>query len=229
MKLVLLPGLDGTGVLFRPLLAALPSSIEPIVVSYPRNEPLGYDELLPLVMKAIPSEPFVLLGESFGGPLSLRIAASCPSLLRGLILCGSFVTCPYANVPKWLAPVVRSLPFRTFPFFIELQRMLKLYETPEHYELGKEAITQVAPAVFAHRVRAIVNVSASADLARCNVPLLYMQGARDRVVRAHNLRRIQSLRPTVQVARFDSGHMILKTRPIESAKAIEEFVRGLQK
>jgi len=35
MKIVLLPGLDGTGNLFNPLLKAIPQNSEVIVVSYP--------------------------------------------------------------------------------------------------------------------------------------------------------------------------------------------------
>ncbi|HYM35931.1 MAG TPA: alpha/beta fold hydrolase, partial [Steroidobacteraceae bacterium] len=159
MKLVLLPGLDGTGVLFRPLLAALPSSIEPIVVSYPTHQPLSYDQLLPLVSKSLPAvEPYILLGESFGGPLSLRIATMRPKNLRGLILCGSFVTCPFANVPSWFAHAVQPFQFRTFPFFLWLQRTLGLYETKEDAALGQEAISQVSSAVFAVRVREIIRI-----------------------------------------------------------------------
>ena len=76
--IVLLPGLDGTGTLFRPLLAHLPSPLRPIVVAYPGNEKLGYDALRQRVMAALPTEePFVILGESFSGPLALMAAAIC--------------------------------------------------------------------------------------------------------------------------------------------------------
>ena len=41
MNLVLLSGLDGTGVL-----RVLPSHFSPMVISYPPDEPLGYAELV---------------------------------------------------------------------------------------------------------------------------------------------------------------------------------------
>ncbi len=228
MKLVLLPGLDGTGVLFRPLLAALPKDIEPIVVAYPTQEPLGYDQLLPLVLEALPTgEPYLLLGESFGGPLSLRIAATRPKGLKGLILCGSFVTCPIACAPSWFAHLVGPLPFRLFPLALRTQAMLGMYETPEHHLLANEAILQVAPSVFAHRVREILRVDVSEELRNCDVPILYMQGKRDRIVLASNLRRVQRIHPNIRCVQIDSGHMILKTRPAESARAIAEFANAL--
>jgi pimeloyl-ACP methyl ester carboxylesterase len=54
-----------------------------------------------------------------------------------------------------------------------------------------------------------------------------MQGTRDRVVNAANLSRIRKLKPKIQVAQIDCGHMILKTRPKESALVIAEFARTL--
>lgn len=47
LRLILLPGLDGSGVLFAPLLRHLPPDVEPVVVRYPPDRALGYEELLP--------------------------------------------------------------------------------------------------------------------------------------------------------------------------------------
>lgn len=54
MNLILLPGMDGTGLLFEPLLEALPGWLEPKVIAYPGHEPLGYAELLPLIRRVRP-------------------------------------------------------------------------------------------------------------------------------------------------------------------------------
>jgi hypothetical protein len=49
MHLLLLPGMDGTGRLFGPLLRALQPTLSPVVVAYPVDQPYGYAELLPFV------------------------------------------------------------------------------------------------------------------------------------------------------------------------------------
>lgn len=54
-SLVLLPGLDGSGVLFRPLLWHLGIGIRPIVMNYPADRPLGYQQLLLIVLAAVPT------------------------------------------------------------------------------------------------------------------------------------------------------------------------------
>jgi len=77
--LVMLPGLDGTGTLFHRAIDHLPSFIKPIVMSYPPDKKLGYSDLVTIVQSAIENQiptgdQYVLLGESFGGPLSLMLA-----------------------------------------------------------------------------------------------------------------------------------------------------------
>ena len=66
MRLLLLPGMDGTGLLFEPLVKALPPSLTAHVVAYPPDQPLGYNELLQLIQKAADEGgDFVVVGESF--------------------------------------------------------------------------------------------------------------------------------------------------------------------
>ncbi len=55
-RLVLLPGLDGTGDLFAPLLQALPLSMQPVVVTYPAGQAMSYEALLEHVQKLLPTD-----------------------------------------------------------------------------------------------------------------------------------------------------------------------------
>ena len=56
---------------------------------------MGYDELEVLVRAALPTgQRYFLLGESFSGPLAIRIAANPPAGLAGVILCGTFAKNP---------------------------------------------------------------------------------------------------------------------------------------
>ena len=121
LRLILLPGLDGAGLAFGPLLKLLPSSIRPTVVTYPRDRVMGYDELLPLVMAMLPDEPFVLLGESFSSPLSIRIAATRPHGLRGLILSSAFARNPLWLAPNWLAYLTHPVIFRLYNPYVRLK------------------------------------------------------------------------------------------------------------
>ena len=116
MRLMLLPGMDGTGRLFGPLLRILPQGLEVTVFAYPPDRPCGYAELLPLVEAAVPEGgEFVVLGESFSGPLALLLAARRPRGLRGVILCASFARGPWRFPARWLGLLIRPFWFRAVP------------------------------------------------------------------------------------------------------------------
>ena len=101
LPLVLLPGLDGTGWMFRDFVAALGPTVAPRVVAYPTHEARTYVGLEPIVEASLPSDgaPFALVAESFGGPLALRVAAKRPPGLVAVVLVATFVRAP---VPPWM-------------------------------------------------------------------------------------------------------------------------------
>jgi hypothetical protein len=73
LKLVLLPGMDGTGELFSEFAAALAGEFEIATVRYPTEQSLSYSELEGFVRAACPtSEPFVLLAESYSTPAAIN-------------------------------------------------------------------------------------------------------------------------------------------------------------
>ena len=89
--LVLLPGLDGTGSLFAPLLANLPETLVPVVVKYPPDQVLYYEQLFPYIREVMPwNESYILLAESFSGPLAIKFAAEQPENIHALVLASAF-------------------------------------------------------------------------------------------------------------------------------------------
>lgn len=228
ITLVLMPGLDGSGVLFRPLLERLPSDLIPQVITYSVAEPLGYAELLPIVMAVLPaSGPFVILGESFSGPLALMVAAQRPSGLRGIVLCGTFVQNPLGPRWRWLRYLVSPWLFRWHSHLAEAKALLGGYGTPELWRRLREALSQISPAVLSHRVREVLQVDVRTELQQCPVPVLDMRGTKDGVVRSQNAREVRALRTDVEIADFQAPHLILQTQPAATAKVIAEFVRNV--
>jgi pimeloyl-ACP methyl ester carboxylesterase len=110
MHIVLLPGIDGTGELFRPFTEALPPQFIPQVISYPTSGPQSYDDLVHVVNRALPpTKHFVLLGESFGGPLALKVASQSIPNLRAVVLCATFVLNPLPWSFAWVPFAPRSM------------------------------------------------------------------------------------------------------------------------
>ena len=118
VTLVLLPGMDGTGELFAPFVAALGPDQAVTVVRYPAEPALGYAELESFARAALPADrPFVLVGESFSGPIAIRIAADPPPNLVGVVLSTTFARAPLPgpSVLALLAPLMRLAPVRAAP------------------------------------------------------------------------------------------------------------------
>mgnify|MGYP001267677115 CR=1 FL=1 len=224
-SLVLLPGLDGTGLLFGPLLGALPSAVSPIVVSYPADKLLCYSELLPLVLGALPTDrPFVLLGESFSGPLAVMAAAARPAGLVGVVLCASFIRNPHPYVPSVLAAAVRSPVLRLLPQFSQVKALLAGYSSPSLRSLTREALARVAPAVLAGRIREVLRVNVAQQLRACTVPILYVRARSDFVVPAWNITAIRKVCPGLQVVSLPGPHMVLQASAKAAAVALTHFL-----
>src|SRR5579859_4156651 len=171
--LILLPGLDGAGLAFGPMIKLLPSSIRPTVVSYPRDRVMGYPELMPWVMGKLPGEPFVLLGESFSSPLAIMIAAARPRGLRGLILSSAFARNPLWLAPNWLASLARPLPFQLYKPYV---RVKAWWRGGEARVARLEAMSGLIAAVVAHRAQSALRVNVMDLLSTCDVPVLYVRG-----------------------------------------------------
>jgi alpha-beta hydrolase superfamily lysophospholipase len=110
---VLLPGLDGTGEQFAPLIDALGPDVPTVVVRYP-DAPLDYEAHEQIAASALPRDrPYILLGESFSGPIAISLAAQFPRGLLGCILCASFVKTP-RRILRLALPLLGLMPLSEF-------------------------------------------------------------------------------------------------------------------
>ncbi|MEI6225872.1 MAG: alpha/beta hydrolase, partial [Deltaproteobacteria bacterium] len=78
--------------------------------------------------------------------------------------------------------------------------------------------------VMAARAREAIGVDASEALRRCPVPLLFLGGKRDRLLRSTLPGEIRALQPRAEVRRVDTRHLVLLRKPEESMKIVEEFL-----
>jgi pimeloyl-ACP methyl ester carboxylesterase len=226
--LVLLPGLDGTGKLFAAFLEALDLGVSARVVPYPPDVPLGYGELEPLVRAALPTQgPFVLLGESFSGPLAIRIAARPPPGLAGLILCVTFASNPYPDL-AWARRLAAFLPLKSLPRWIRAPLMWGSASPSKAPRQSERAMAGIAASVIRRRIAALLAVDETSSLADIAVPTLVLCATHDRVVSNAATMRIMHGIPHAQRVDVDGPHLLLQTRPQECADAVLKFIREAQ-
>jgi len=228
-KLVLLPGMDGTGELFAQFLEALPREIETVTARYPVDACLSYFELAEIVRPLLPeSDPFVILAESFSTPLAIQCAAARPANLVGLILCAGFATTPMREPMRLVLQMIAPLVFRARLSKPVAERVLIGHGAPERlFVQVREAITCVQPKVLADRLRMVLRCDARAELAKVDAPILYLQAVRDRPVPSRCAEEIARLKPTVTIMRVEGPHLVLQREPRRTADAVVNFVQAL--
>lgn len=225
--LVLLPGMDGTGTLFEPLRLALDPSLPVQVLDYPADQVLDYAALVQRVWQQLPTDrPFVLLGESFSGPVAVSIAARRPARLQGLVLCCSFVRNPRPALAP-LAPLFGLLPMGRLPFWPMDALLLGGFSTPSLRQALGAAIAQVAPPVLQARLQEVIAVDASRSLSETSVPVLYLRASRDRLVPASAAALVRQLRPDARLVEIDGPHCLLQASPQEAAAHLQAFIQAL--
>ncbi|HBR50573.1 MAG TPA: alpha/beta hydrolase [Nitrospira sp.] len=224
IMLVLLPGLDGTDVFFRPLLAVLSERITPLVVQFPSSTANGYQDLLGLTRHALVAvQRCYVLGWSFSGPLALMLAAAEPEKVRGVILASSFVRPPrrlfallrWASVTPliWLFRAIKRIP-------VWLSRA-----SNDRLRRDKtETWERVSAKMIASRIRTLLAVDARPLLRTCPCPVLCVAGQDDQVVPHHNVEEMANVRASLHVLTIAGGHFAIYTNPSEIAAAIEQFM-----
>ena len=227
-KLVLLPGMDGSGELFRGLETVLPEELETETLWYPADRYMNYGELAGTLRGAIPvDEPFVLVAESYGAPLAVLIAAMEPPNLKGIVLSAGFVTSPLRGWRRTLlwdaAPL---LGYVSMPGLVA-RYLLVGQEAPRALvELVIGAVSWLTPKVLVSRVREVLNLDVRAELAQVKVPVLYLQPTKDKLVDPGCVAEMQAVKEGRTVM-IDSPHLVLQCEAKLAGEAITEFVTEL--
>lgn len=225
LTLVLLPGMDGSGTLFKDFVEALGSDLQVAIVRYPPDEPLGYSELEDIAHAAIPEQgPIVILGESFSGPIAISLATTYPSRLKGLILCCSFVRNPHPSMHYFGVfvdhfPIFPILPVPLTDF------LLGRFSTPRLRSTLTNAIEQVSIRAIRARLRAVIEVDVSAKLALIGIPLLYLRASDDRLVPRSASEAVSQIKPDTALVTVEAPHFLLQTAPAAAAQVVNAFIR----
>lgn len=220
----MLPGMDGTGLLFRGFLRALGDEVNPVVVSYPPDKPLTYHQLEEFVRPKLPAHgPYVVLGESFSGPVAISIAARNPPGLVGLVLCCTFVRSPLQAGASfaWLSSFFDP---RLVPIALASRAIFGRFSSRRLAVQLKRAIGRVAPAVFRARLREVLAADVRAEMSKVAVPVLYLRGTGDRLVPSNAPEQVRELCPRARVVEIDAPHGVLQSQPAAASALVRRFI-----
>ncbi len=218
-KLVLLPGMDGTGLLFKPLIDALPDSIEIQIVSYSATEKQTYSELVEIVIKQLPKHPFVLLAESFSGPIAYLLSLHKNVPISQLILVASFLSNPFPRA----SAILRLLPLNILLSLPVPSCLLQYFcfgslANDELLVLFGNSLKQVSSRVLAFRLRQILSIRI--PVVRSSVDCLIITASSDRLISASISVDIKHFFIDPVESKISGAHFLAQTN-------VKELVRKL--
>lgn len=224
MILVLLPGLDGTGELFQPFLSFYPDKHTTRVIAYPDDQFLSYRQLEAHVRAQLPEkEDFILLAESFSGPVAAKIAQSPPSKLKAVIFVASFISNP--------RPVMLRLAF-ILPLSLILKvplpdRIIELFcmhraTSKQTKQLLRSVLARVPAKLLAFRLRQIVRFKST--LKQLSIPVSYLRAENDRLVSYRSAENLRMLCLNFDIVNVPGPHFILQSNPKTCARVVSNRV-----
>jgi len=230
LELVLMPGLDGTGIMFEPFLNVLPKEFRTTVISYPgEDKPLSYQQLVDFADGEIPKDrPIVILAESFSGPIAINI------LSRGLpnAKCAVF-SATFANPPhQFLLDIGKMLPLDQFfrlpmPDFA-FEAFCFGTDVPDSLPaLLQKAIATAKPANIAARMKMLADIDELSALGRIKIPCCYIQASADHLVPSTCIEPFKAALPDLVVRKITGPHFLLQVKPTEVLEVVREFVENL--
>ena len=195
------------------------------MLAYPRNEPLNYSQLTSYVVERAPNRPFVILGESFSGPIAIEIAATDPRA-AGLILASSFARHP---LPSWLASLTRLIDPDWLPRRVVAAALMGPTSTPELAARLHQLLAGLPREILQFRAREALRADKRDRLSETKCPVLCLQGRLDRLVTRRQVDEITAAQTRCQVQWLDSSHMLLATHAEAAAMAIDQFCAQIDK
>lgn len=212
----LIPGLDGDPRLRRDFVHAMAPEVVQ-VARYAEDRSNRYESLFEQVRTQVPDAPrFTILGESFGGPLSILLAKAFAERVDRLILCATFARAFFRPVNG----LRHLLPWSSLPWLstLPITRVL----SREFIDPGfLAAIGRVPLQRLRERLDAAATVDVRDHLAGLKMPVSYIQARPDLLVPASCLTEIQAVRPDIAVQRLRGTHFLLQQQP----KAVAALIR----
>jgi pimeloyl-ACP methyl ester carboxylesterase len=230
--LLVLPGLDGTGELLAPFIAAAPPGCRARALRLPEEGSQSYPRLAEWLHSQLPEEPVVLVAESFSVPLAILVAgqrshAASGTRVLGLVLSTAFVQQP---LPGLVAAAIRYLPSSAWER-PPPELVLRTFLTGGDARLAaalRQVMLGVSGKVIAERLAVASAVDVSAEFRELHCPVSCLHAGRDRLLDARSCARMRATRPDADYVQIvDAPHLLLQTRPAEVWSHVTPFLERI--
>lgn len=215
----LLPGLDGTGLLFSPLTRAFGYRCRTTSLSFSTETTL--DEYIDSVSARLPNHRVLLLAESFSGPIALGLLARFPGRFQAAILSATFARSPFTSFLGMNTVLFGNTTLES----ILLSRFCTVDEVPTEVQKIVNEVSGIIPEeVIKKRLHSMDIFDVRSLLPRISAPVLYLAGLKDKLISANLRAELFENIPRICFKGIDGPHLLLQTQAETCANTIINFL-----
>lgn len=222
-NLLLLSGMDGTGILFRPLLDKLDVNYRIAIYDFNvchvkdnNNQDLAYqaDKIVKFIRDNFGYEPFVAVFESYSS-LFVPYLLKYQLAIEKIYIIGGFLACPsvLAKVGLFINPAwARFLPNQLLGFLL-----FRYWANEELIGLFREMLTVIGSPdilpLFQQRLANIAHAKIPSHLPKSSVPCVYVSARCDDLVNKKAGLAFKAMFENIDFLTIDGTHFLLQTNP----------------
>lgn len=229
-RLVLVPGIDGTGLLFYRQIPALSRHFD-VTTTQHRDEAQSMDDLvddLDRTIAATANSKVTLMGESFGGALTLSYALAHPERVDRIVILNSFAHFG-SQARLWLGyHLLRATPWGMMRIVRQLnaRRMHSPQTEREEIRRFHDLMRAATREGYLSRMRILRDYDVRDRLPSLQVPALFLAADRDTLVPSVDQARLMTeLAPSATMRILEGhGHSCLIAPDLDVAAIVEEWV-----
>ncbi|MGF1767098.1 hypothetical protein L4D06_06905 [Enterovibrio makurazakiensis] len=227
MKLVLLPGMDGTGNLFDEFVSFYRG--ETAIISFPHLGSQSYEDLSAFVVSKLPKEDHILLAESFSGGLIPHLIQHDNKHTKGIIFVASFLSCPRPSLIR----LVLLLPIKrlsSIPGANLMHRLLFLgWDVQESIVATfTSTISNLPEATLKSRLRSILSLK-NTMASHSSLPCVYIRPISDLLIPEGKAKEIPTSFTNCSYRPIVGSHFILQSSPQMLANEVRQAVLHITK
>jgi len=209
--------MDGTGKLFEPFRSLLPAST--VAVSLPQSGSQTYACLATHIAEQLPNEEFIIVAESFSGPIAALLTEKSLENLKGIVFVATFLSCP---MPV-LVSLAKRFPLKSLFSIPFAKAFISRYLLAGfNYSIFSAAIKEVPNSILKERLSSIRSLNMGKI--HSNLPSIYIRAKSDCLVSSSQIGLFQQSFPNLQVEYVQGTHFLLQSNPKACSEIIRKFV-----
>ncbi|GAD76617.1 alpha/beta fold hydrolase [Vibrio azureus] len=222
MKIVLIPGMDGTGLLFAPFIEVVPDEIEVISLPLLQRSDADYHDQAQHIIANIGEDPIVLIAESYSGMVAYSMLQIGSPNIKHIIFVASFLECPsrLAQFAKYLPLTVLKRNILPKPILSKL--LFGQFSDTRLVSLFNKSLNSVSEHVLKSRINHIAKLND--HTIEIEVPCSYIRPKNDNLVSKRALEAFKRRCQKLVIHEVEGTHFVLQTNPTKCWQIIQNII-----